>query len=723
MNLARPTALAALLASSLLTTPASAGVVFTDGVTDEGNGGNLLIGNRDSGRVDVSGTGLITNRNTIYLGVDFGSGELNISGGSVSAAEVYFGQANGSGGASVSGGSLNANIVGWNGGLTISGTGAVNSADSILGYDYNTDFGAFVSGGSWINSGRINVGLFGNGYLGISGTGLVQASSVMVAEGDGSRGDINLGGGTLRSGQVEAGTGNNSIGNSNLSFNGGKLQLSANQAALFNGYAPGNVRLEGAGGTIDTQGFTVATAQALTGDGVLTKQGNGSLTLTGENTYTGGTTVAAGTLQIGAGGTSGSLVGNIVNNGALVFNRSDDLTVAGILSGTGSLTKMGAGVLSLTNQNSYTGTTTVDAGTLTIAGAVNGPGGLVTVANGATLGGSGKLYRDVSVGATGQISSLLKVFGQVTLGNQANVGDVSSGTITADAGQQLVIGNATGGTINTTAGTASIATLNGASLTTGNLGATVETLVSGNITTNGGALVARAGSFGGAISGGGGLTKAGPGTLTLTGASDYTGGTFVAGGLILVNNSIGSGLGTGEVAVGGGGTLGGGGIISGPTAIGSGGTLAPGNSPGLLTLGSSLTLAGGSTSVFEINGAGRGTTYDAIDVAGLTTYGGTLSLVFGSTIAGGTTLDLFGLGGGEVESFSAITASGDYTGAFVNNSGIWTLLNGGQTLTFTESSGDLLVTGVAVPEPSAAAALAGVGTLAFAALRRRRRSK
>jgi autotransporter-associated beta strand protein len=514
---------------------------------------------------------------------------------------------------------------------------------------------------------------------------------------------------------VEAGE-----GNSFVPFTGGKLQLSADQAALFNGFAPDRVTLNGAGGTIDTQGFTVATAQALTGDGALTKEGNGSLTLTGANTFTGGTTVAEGTLQIGNGGTSGSVVGNIVNNGALVFNRSDALTYAGILSGTGSLTKNGAGVLTLTNQNTYAGTTAVNAGTLAIDGAVNGPGGLVTVANGATLGGSGKLYRDVSVGATGQISSLLKVFGEVTLGNQANVGDVSSGTITADAGQQLVIGNATGGTINTTAGTASIATLNGASLTTGNLGATIETLVAGNITTNGGALVAKAGSFSGAISGGGGLTKAGPGTLTLTGASDYTGGTFVAGGLILVNNSIGSGLGTGEVAVGGGGTLGGGGIISGPTAIGSGGTLAPGNSPGLLTLGSSLTLAGGSTSVFEINGAGRGTTYDAIDVAGLTTYGGTLSLVFGSTIAGGTTLDLFGLGGGEVESFSAITASGDYTGAFVNNSGIWTLLNGGQTLTFTESSGDLLVMGVAVPEPSAAAALAGVGTLAFAALRRRR---
>ena len=66
--------------------------------------------------------------------------------------------------------------------------------------------------------------------------------------------------------------------------------------------------------------------------------GTGTLTLTGANTYTGGTTITAGTLQLGNGGTTGSITGNVVNNGALVFNRSDTLTFAGVISGTGALT-------------------------------------------------------------------------------------------------------------------------------------------------------------------------------------------------------------------------------------------------------------------------------------------------------------------------------------------------------------------------------------------------
>ena len=72
-------------------------------------------------------------------------------------------------------------------------------------------------------------------------------------------------------------------------------------------------------------------------------------------------------MQIGSGGTTGSVTGDIVDNAALVFNRSNALTYAGVISGTGSLTKSGAGTLTLTADNTYAGGTTINAGTLAVS--------------------------------------------------------------------------------------------------------------------------------------------------------------------------------------------------------------------------------------------------------------------------------------------------------------------------------------------------------------------
>ena len=100
----------------------------------------------------------------------------------------------------------------------------------------------------------------------------------------------------------------------------------------------------------------------------LTKLGSNTLTLTGANTYTGNTTITSGTLSVGNGSTTGSIAGNVVNNAELAFNRSDNLTYAGVISGPGAVIKSGAGILTLTGTNTYTNTTTISAGTLELGG-------------------------------------------------------------------------------------------------------------------------------------------------------------------------------------------------------------------------------------------------------------------------------------------------------------------------------------------------------------------
>jgi len=139
--------------------------------------------------------------------------------------------------------------------------------------------------------------------------------------------------------------------------------------------------------------------------------------LTAENTYAGDTYLTAGTsrLSIGNGGLTGSLgSGDVVNSGELTFNRSNNSSYAGDISGAGKVTKSGAGTLTLAGTHTYTGDTAVSAGTLLINGSLGNT--KVSVANNATLGGDGSLSGTVTTSAPGSIISPGNSPGTLTVG-------------------------------------------------------------------------------------------------------------------------------------------------------------------------------------------------------------------------------------------------------------------------------------------------------------------
>ena len=152
----------------------------------------------------------------------------------------------------------------------------------------------------------------------------------------------------------------------------------------FSGSIVGNVVNDGilAVNRLDTVTF----GGVISGHGFFHQIGPG-MRFTGANTYTGGTGIRAGVLQIGDGGASGSIVGNVLDNGVLAVNRSDTFSFGGVISGTGAFEQNGAGATTLTATSTYSGATTVNAGMLIVDGSI--ASSAVTVNAGATLSGSG----------------------------------------------------------------------------------------------------------------------------------------------------------------------------------------------------------------------------------------------------------------------------------------------------------------------------------------------
>ena len=219
-----------------------------------------------------------------------------------------------------------------------------------------------------------------------------------------------------------------------LTFYGGTLQLTDS----FNLSASRPITLNGpsvsdpGGGTIDTNGYQTTVAQAITGVGGLVVADSsgtdaGAVILTGANTYTGGTTINAGTLQLGNGGTTGSIVGNVVDNSNLAFNRSDAVTFPGLISGTGVVSQAGTGSTTLPTANTYSGGTFLSAGTLIVGNNAALGTGALTVATNPT--------GTTTLGNTAAASSLANA---ITLNPSANL-------IVAGSNPLLLSGTISGG--------------------------------------------------------------------------------------------------------------------------------------------------------------------------------------------------------------------------------------------------------------------------------------
>ncbi|HWU72341.1 MAG TPA: autotransporter-associated beta strand repeat-containing protein [Sphingomonas sp.] len=426
---------------------------------------------------------------------------------------------------------------------------------------------------------------------------------------------------------------------------------------------------------------TATIASALTGSGGLDKTDLGTLVLTGTNSYAGGTTIAAGTLQLGNGGTTGSITGDVANNGRLVFDRSNALTFAGTISGSGALEQIGTGATTLTAANTYTGGTTIAGGTL----AISASGGITSdVTNSATFQNAGTVAGSVtnSAGATftqtgGSVSN-----GVVNGGTVNANGGALNGAITNNAGGSFTVGGIV-------TGNSGFSNANGATLA---VAATGSYAIAGLLTNSGSVTVAHGGSLsapagirnnaGDVITNHGTVTDAldNAGTVTNNGTynanvASNTGtinnsagatwnGNFNTAGIVnnagTINGSLTQSAGTtantgtitGAVTVAGGLFTGQGSV--GGLSIAGGATVAPGTSGGIGTIDVAGAVRFNNGSIYQVaaNAAGQASRINAT----------------GQAILNGGTVDVLA-GAGDYRpqtDYTILSASGGVSGAFTN---------------------------------------------------------
>ena len=707
-----------------------------------------LRGKSPGGTLAVSGSGTVNVlNNTVGLAVSNNeSGALNVTGGTLNAKSIVLLT-----GAGLTGASANVNVTGGavnvgSGGISMTATnaaantwainlssgtlGALNSAwSSSLAMTLNNPTG-LASGNitfrtSGTNAAAQNISLSGV----LSGTGGVNVSGA---------GTLTLSGSNTYTGMTAVNSGVLSI-SSTAALPGwdtaGRYSVSAGAGlAVGNGVTDDNVTTllatgnfaAGASVGFDTSAGNRSYSSNLGDLGAnalgLMKAGANTLVVSGSNSYSGGTTIMTGTLQIGSANALGASTGNLTINGGTLDLNGNSLTVGMLTgasggtitttaSGTGTLTansalsgtfagaiqqsgsgtlafvKQGGGTLALTGtSHNFTGSTTVSGGTLSLATGMlypnrNWNSSVTTISNGATL----------EVGGWGDTATA--GIGKVTFTTGANV--------VVDGGIIRYVGGADGGNMDRPfsigAGGATLDAAGGANVFTLNYGRGY-----GIVTSTAGGMLTLTGSSNGVmnetISGTGQLVKSGSGIWTLSGANSYTGDTLVNSGTLILGSGAAIQNSTFDTQTGSVGSL-------------SFGSLTSATFGGLKgSNGLSLSNTASAAVALTVSGNNQSTTYSGIlsGPGSLTKSGtGTLILTSSNTYTGATTVSNGtlqigdGTTDGSIASSSGITNNGALVFNLVgsqtcgNISGAGSLTkNGAGTLTLTGSntySGDTTV--------------------------------
>lgn len=615
-----------------LTPGAGLSQVISDAIVDQtGAGGTGANAGSWSLVKDGAGTTILTGDNAYSGGITVKAGVLQgstagLKGNILNNAGVVFDQA----GAGTYAGNLSgtgALTVRGSGAVTFSGTNTYSGGTTVsnggtLLFGSDANLGAAGNGIS-LNNGTIGVGAGAGGQTFSRPVTITSTGGMFVGDdvtspvtwsgtisGTGRLGKAGLGtlilsgantyaGGTVVGGGTLSFTSDANLGaaGTQITLQGGSIGTTKDAVAGLSMVRP--IALVGSGGI--TLGINPLTWSGnITGDGRFIKSGLGVLTLSGlTNTYTGGTMVAQGTLQIasddklGKAGTNITLIqgGNLWASGT--FTTPRDITLqnggGGFQVDAGQTLTLGGDLV--VAPGSFL--TKVGAGTLVLAGTSSAMGTIFQ--NGGTLQGNTSTVRgDIAFDTNAQNTIARSVtFDQAADGTFTNK-ITGIGSLTKTGAGTLIL---TGDNTYSAGTTVSAGALQGTSKS-----------LQGAITNNAAVIFDQdfAGTYAGAMTGSGTLAKNGTGKLSFTGTSSVGGGTAINAGALAVNGHL-----TSNVTVNKGGTLNGSGNITG-SITNNGGTISPGNSIGHLTVDGDFTFNSGT---FEVEVDPQGDS-DRVSVVG-----------------------------------------------------------------------------------------------------------